>query len=196
MLSEPVYQEGCWRLNIFLDKDQDIQFKMRPYEKSSYSPYTLKCYPEVFYEKSPHFKKMDFAKRLRLLKLAHLKKVSDWIFFNKEGFLLETSISNLFWIKKDSLYTPDPSLPYYFGVTLQVVIEAAKNLGYRTYFVKKKEDDLKEADQVFICNSMKEIVDVYELDGEKLNRDAAACQKLRSEYKRLVSREDAFLPNH
>jgi len=136
---------------------------------------------------------VDFSKRLELLEEASVLGFDDWIFYDKEQHLLETSIANVFWVENETLYLPNASLPYYFGVTLQLVIESAQDLGLKVAFVKEKPSCLVQSKQVFICNSMKGIQGVSRIDNQELSINEELLKALERNYLILVNQEDALL---
>lgn len=192
-LDNPLYRKGTWRLNISGSSQGEVSFKMTPYQESLSNYCSLKIHSQPFSEPLAQFKKADFSKRLELLKEAHDLGYEDWIFYDKEQHLLETTIANVFWVEDQTLFVPDASLPYYFGVTLQLVIESAKDLGLKVAFVKKKPSCLLQNKQVFICNSMKGIKAVNKIDNQELNVNEELLETLERHYLKLVNQEDALL---
>lgn len=182
-----------YRLNLKVDDSNSIYYELNPYEEAN-SPCSLRFFSKPFYEKESQFKKLAFDERLKLLNQAHQNKVDDWIFFDEDQNLLETTIANLFWIEKRTLYAPNPSLPYYQGVTMQFILQAALKLGYSLSFVKERPLALLQEKLVFICNSMKGIVQVNQIEGSSILTDNEIFYELQSSYEDLVNLEDALLP--
>ncbi len=192
-LDDPLYQKGTWRLNISGTSNKKVSFKMTAYQESLSNYSSLKIYSKPFSEPLAQFKKTDFSKRLELLKEAHSLGYEDWIFYDQEQHLLETAIANVFWVEDQTLYVPDASLSYYFGVTLQLVIESSQDLGLKVVFVKENPSCLLQNKQVFICNSMKGIKTVNKIDNQELNVNEELLEALERSYLKLVSQEDALL---
>ena len=192
-LDEPLYQKGIWRLNIRGISKSEVSFNMTPYQDSHRTHTSLKIYSKPFSEPLAQFKKVDFSKRLELLEEASVLGFDDWIFYDKEQHLLETSIANVFWVENETLYLPNASLPYYSGVTLQLVIESAQDLGLKVAFVKEKPSCLVQSKQVFICNSMKGIQGVSRIDNQELSINEELLKALERNYLILVNQEDALL---
>lgn len=159
--------KGVWRLNVFAS--YPLYFKLTKEKEPLTKSYILKKYPTFFYEPLAQYKKEDFSLRQKLLLQAQKEGAHDWVFTNEEGFLLETAIANLFWIKDNTLFTPCDSLPLYMGVTLQKVLKNAKKLGFKIKKVKENKIESLLKAFVFITNSMKEILPVEKIENQQLS---------------------------
>lgn len=178
---ENCQRQPVWRLNLIANPESEICFQIKPYleEKKSYS---LHVFNRPFYEEKAYFKKTDFKDRLTLLEQAQRLGFDDWIFFDKNEDLLETTIANLFWIRGKKLFYPETSLPYYFGVTLQHILNGSKKIGYTLHPTKEKVKDLLSETQLFLCNSMKEIAPVESISGRRIQIDWKIFEELKQAY--------------
>lgn len=119
-------------------------------------------------------------------------KKDETLLLNNKGHVAETAGCNIFMVKKGNLYTPgyeDGIMP---GVTRVTVMELAGRLKMN---FKEKSIDFKEllkADEVFITNSMIEIMPVTEIDGNKIGDGipGPVTKKLTTAYRRLVTKEN------
>ncbi|PEJ59853.1 4-amino-4-deoxychorismate lyase [Bacillus sp. AFS002410] len=84
----------------------------------------------------------------------------EGIFLNKDGYLSEGIVSNLFFIKQNKLYTPHVDTGILNGITRQFVIHWAKLKGVSVEEGYFTEQELNEADEIFISNSIQEIIPV------------------------------------
>lgn len=95
----------------------------------------------------------------------------DAIFINTRGYVSEATTSNVFMIKKGTVITPPPTAGILSGITRKSVIEIIKR-----YFKKRiYEKDLRlanllSADEVFLTNSILEIVPVVKLGKTVIGR--------------------------
>ncbi|WP_088067069.1 aminodeoxychorismate lyase [Gottfriedia luciferensis] len=108
----------------------------------------------------------------------------EGIFLTKEGFLSEGIVSNLFFIKQDKLYTPHVDTGILNGITRQFVIQWAKSKNISVEEGFYKEEDLLNADEIFISNSIQEIIPVTTI-GEhffKVNRNSL-MKELQKDYR-------------
>lgn len=89
----------------------------------------------------------------------------DIIYVDKEQNLLESSTSNLFFIKKNTIYTPSSNILE--GITRNIVLELAK-----PYFSIELRpislSELKEMQECFITSTTKEICPVNLVDDHKM----------------------------
>lgn len=112
-------------------------------------------------------------------------------FLNEKGFLTEAAGSNLFIVKDGILKTPHYESGILPGVTRVVVFELAAQLGIKVKEVNCKLTDLQQADEVFITNSLIEIVPVTTFDGKPVadGKPGPVTKKLMKVYKTLVKKE-------
>lgn len=65
----------------------------------------------------------------QLIKIAATNnEFDDGIALDQNGYITECSCSNIFFVKNDTIYTPDLSLPILGGITRQSIIEIAQEL--------------------------------------------------------------------
>ncbi|WP_078556529.1 aminodeoxychorismate lyase [Bacillus alkalicellulosilyticus] len=111
----------------------------------------------------------------------------EGLFLTEKGHIAEGVVSNVFWVKDDVLYTPDIDTGILNGVTRQFVIELAKK---ENVFVKEgffHENELKEADEVFITNSIQEIVPIISVD-DTFFSDSSLATKLQALYSQYTTK--------
>lgn len=90
------------------------------------------------------------------------------ILLNTKGNVAEAATSNIFLVKRESLVTPSIDSGILPGVTRRVIIEIAKKLkvGVRERTVSPRE--LKSADEIFLTNSLVEVMPVMGVNGRKV----------------------------
>ena len=112
-------------------------------------------------------------------------------FLNEKGYLAEAAGSNLFLVKSGVLKTPRYESGILPGVTRVVVFELAAQLGIKVKEVNLRLVDLLQADEVFVTNSLIEIVPVTMFDGEPIANGKAGIvtRKLMKVYKEMVRKE-------
>jgi D-alanine transaminase len=86
----------------------------------------------------------------------------------RNGWVTEGSSSNVFAVLEGTLLTPPLSRDILPGITREVVLKMAEanHISYREQPVSV--DDLRQADEIWIVSSIREIVPVVELDGRTL----------------------------
>ncbi len=82
----------------------------------------------------------------------------EGIFLTKEGYVAEGLVSNIFWVKGDTLYTPGISTGILNGVTRQFLLHLAPLIGLEVKEGLFTPEELLQGDEVFITNSTQEII--------------------------------------
>lgn len=89
---------------------------------------------------------------------------AEGVFLTSTGYVAEGVVSNLFFVRDGKLYTPALETGILDGITRAYVLELAKNLGIETEEGLYPLKFAQQADEVFITNSIQEIVPVAEWD--------------------------------
>jgi 4-amino-4-deoxychorismate lyase len=113
--------------------------------------------------------------------------IAEGLMLNQQQQIIEGTMSNLFIVKDEMLFTPELSLAGVSGVMRQQVMKLAKNIGFAVNEANLTLQDLKAADEVFICNSLINIWPVIEIVNlasfrygnisQNLQRELANCNK-------------------
>jgi len=93
---------------------------------------------------------------------------AEGLFTDSRGYLAEGIVSNLFFIREGTLRTPSLDTGILAGVTRELVLELANGMGIHTEEGLYTWDDLLQAEEIFITNSIQEIVPItmlYDLQG-------------------------------
>ena len=104
-------------------------------------------------------------------------KGAEGLFLNHEGFLSEGLVSNLFFMKNGVLKTPDVCTGALPGITRAKVLELAGELGIATEIGLFRWEDLLEADEAFMTNSVQELVPVsmlFDTEGTRTDLPSVA----------------------
>ncbi|MCG3729830.1 aminodeoxychorismate lyase [Vibrio cincinnatiensis] len=84
----------------------------------------------------------------------------DGVCLDLDGFIVETTMANLFWIKGDELYTPNLCHAGVSGVARRIILQSAASLGLTVQLGHFPVEDLYQADEVFISNALLEVAPV------------------------------------
>lgn len=107
----------------------------------------------------------------------------EGVFLTKEGFLAEGIVSNLFWLKKQILYTPGLETGILDGITRRFVMQLAKEQGLTVEEGLYTPEDASDADEIFLTNSIQEIVAVTCFaDVEMPGKKGAIASSLHKKY--------------
>ena len=113
------------------------------------------------------------------------------ILTNTKGYIAEAATSNIFFIKKDNIITPSINSGILHGITRDVIIRIAGKSGFHVEekFISRRE--LLDADEVFLTNSLAEVLPVTKVDSKKISsgKVGAITKLLRISYQKQVIRE-------
>lgn len=137
-------------------------------------------YPAEYYEKGVRATLTDFRQnpkdpfcghkttcygpRLTALKNAHEKLATEALWFTTENFLAEGSVSNVFLVKKNELYTPPVQTPVLPGIARKTVLEIAEAENIPCHETPLQIGDLLEAEEVFLTNVIMEVLPVTSIE--------------------------------
>ncbi|WP_104029139.1 aminodeoxychorismate lyase [Vibrio jasicida] len=79
---------------------------------------------------------------------------TDAVTLNVQNHVIETTMANLFWVKDNSVFTPDLSLSGVAGVQRRKVLEYLDGIGIKVAVSTYSLAELLEADEIWMCNSL------------------------------------------
>ena len=100
-------------------------------------------------------------------------KFDDCFLINERESIAEATSSNVFILKKDKILTPSLSSACIEGVMRNAVIKLASNLQFKVEEREITKDDLKEADEIWLTNSIQGIQYVSEFEGVHFENNIA-----------------------
>lgn len=127
-----------------------------------------------------------------LAKMEALSKgVDEGILLNNEGYVAETTTSNIFMIKDGILSTPSEGSGILPGITRQTILEISYSMGIKVFERKISIDELFESQECFLTNTLMEVMPLVEIEGLPIGngRPGPLTIKLRQSYQELVKRE-------
>lgn len=124
---------------------------LSPYEQSGASDPTL------------GHKTTSYFSRLASLRAAHSQQAFECLWRTPRGDIAEGAISNVFIVRDNVLMTPPLSTPVLPGVTRNTVIQLAQKMRLAVEEQAFDLADLQAADEVFLTNSMMEIMPVVRI---------------------------------
>lgn len=107
------------------------------------------------------------------------------------GRITEGATSNIFIVLEGSIFTPPTDGSILAGIARRVVIDALAENNIRCledYFIRS---DLTDADEIFITNSMIEVLPITSLDGKKIlgGKPGPMARKALQVYREKVTKE-------
>ncbi|UCZ53332.1 aminodeoxychorismate lyase [Bacillus shivajii] len=119
----------------------------------------------------------------------------EGIFLTEEGYISEGVVSNIFWVKGKTLFTPDLTCGGLNGITRMFIMSLAAKLGFKVCEGRYSLSDILNADEAFVTNSIQEIISLSSIDGHPLpSKMGDVFQMFQCEYRKytttLWSREE------
>lgn len=93
--------------------------------------------------------------------------ISEGIVMDTDGNIIEGTMSNVFYGKGNTLFTPDLSACGIEGIARQKIIELSGALSIEINIKKIALQELLDADEIFICNSIIGIWPVKKIDAQE-----------------------------
>ncbi len=115
----------------------------------------------------------------------------DILFLDVEGHVTETTASNVFCVRDGSLYTPPAGRNVIAGVTRGCILEAAYRHKIPVFEQPLTPGELLAADEVFIANSVIEVIPVVRIDQTLVGagKPGVTTRFLHEAYRRMVEEE-------
>lgn len=108
----------------------------------------------------------------------------EGVFLTEQGFISEGTVSNLFWYKDGTMFTPGLSTGILNGITRKWVLNASEKLNIPIETGNYKINELHDADEVFLTNSIQELVPVNRFEQKHFpGANGQLFQKLKAKYK-------------
>lgn len=122
---------------------------------------------------------------------ARQKGAEEALLLNERGSLSECSTANIFIVKNKRIITPDEKSGILSGITRQEVLKICLQSGDDVEEREVRPEELFQADEAFITNSLLEIMPLTEINGHTLGKGFCGdiTKKLHSAYRDKVNQE-------
>ncbi len=135
-----------------------------------------------------YHKTTNLLKSIMLKEEAKTKSANEVVIINTDGFVAECVVSNIFIVINGRVITPSLDTNILPGITRRTVLDICNNSSIpasEEHFTKEK---LIKADEIFITNSLMEIMPVSMIDGYKIGKalPGEITQQIMNAYKRLI----------
>ena len=144
----------------------------------------------------PEIKSLNYLNNILAKQEATQAQAFDGLMLNAHGYLAECTTSNVFFIKSKQLYTPALESGILPGLTREVVIQLASELGLPVEEGNYSPDQLVQADECFITNTGFEIMPVREVGNSKIGPSSPGpiTKRLQDRFKANI--EQLLSPLH
>lgn len=154
--------ENCVLKLILSDRNIVITTRDNPYKSNDYSEGFSLTISDVRRNETSmltYFKWTGYVENILEKQKASDLEYNDTIFLNSKGYLSETSVSNLFFVKDKSIYTPSIRSGILNGTVRDWVIS-----NFEVIEGEYTLDNLLDADEVFITNSVMGVMKVRSIN--------------------------------
>jgi len=117
---------------------------------------------------------------LKTLNYGHFRKASleaktngydEAILLNKQKYIVEGSASNVFFVRKGILCTPSIESGCLNGITRQLILKSASQLGIKCLKSQFTLRELIGSDEAFLSNSLIEIMPLMSVNGQNIGQN-------------------------
>jgi branched-chain amino acid aminotransferase len=183
---------GRLQMDDNIDPTTMIQVKaLTPYDRNLYdegmslvvSDYRRSTSCPISRHKSTNLLKSIFLKEEANKKAAH-----ETIILNTDGHVAECVVSNIFMVSGESIVTPSLDTNILPGITRKTVLDICRDSSIPVSEECFEIDRLVNSDEVFITNSLMEIMPVSKIDDSKIGKAVPGkiTRQLMSAYKRFI----------
>lgn len=149
---------GIGRLKL-ARTDQHQWMHLQPYQ-SPKVPLLVGIYPWSV-QRHP-IKSLNYIHRAQVRAWALSRGFDDALTVDEEGYLLEGSYSNLYWILGKQLITPPNTSPLLQGIFLQQMIKRGR---FRVVFAHFRIEEIPSEARLYLCNCLHGSVPIKICDG-------------------------------
>lgn len=97
-----------------------------------------------------------------------------------EGFISETTIANLFWSKGDTIFTPSTHCDLLPGITRGILVNLIQqSSNWELQEGKFALEHILQADSVWMCNSVREVLPVAQIDDHYFDVEGSLLHELQ-----------------
>jgi branched-chain amino acid aminotransferase len=136
-------------------------------------------------------KTLNYFENLVERDAAKRRGFDETLFLDEKGCVVECATANIFFVRDENLCTPSTEMNLLPGITRAVVMELAAAGGIKVIEGTWPLADLQWSSEVFLTNSLMEIMPVREVAGVSIGKAAwgEVTRKLAADYRRLVEKE-------
>jgi branched-chain amino acid aminotransferase len=137
---------------------------------------------------SPKVKSLNYLNNILVRIEANLAGVSEALMLNDQGYVAEGSADNVFIVKNGAILTPPGYVGALEGITRNVIMEIAHDLGLPMREEVFTRHDVYVADEVFLTGTAAEVIAVVKVDGRNIGdgKPGVYTNRLLEEFRKTV----------
>lgn len=185
--------DGVLKISLVKDIDCDsllVTCRKNPYGSEDY----LRGFKIIFSDtkRNSHsllvtVKTNNYLENILEKQKATEKGFDEALFLNTDNFVAEGAVSNVFWVKDNTVYTPCVSCGLLPGIVREKIIECVKKLEIEIRQGEFTKDQLLDADEVFITNSVMNVMPVSSIEDTEFEvKKDNLTRRITEEYNLLI----------
>ncbi len=180
--------DNCPRPTIIVITDKIALYPQKFYEDGLeiVTVSTRRNYAEAV---NPRIKSLNYLNNILAKIEGKQAGVVEALMLNAEGYVVECTGDNIFFVKKGVIVTPPVHLGILEGVTRNAVIDLARELDLVVEEKVFTRHDLYTADECFLTGTAAEVIPVVKIDRRVIGsgHPGTVTQKLIAEFHRVTS---------
>jgi len=135
-------------------------------------------------------KSLKYARFLKAFEDAAAKGYDEALLLNREGYLCEGSRTNIFFVAKGKIFTPELKAGCLNGIMRQWVMRFSKDTGFPVGEVRARPRDVACAQEAFLTNAVIGVAPLVKLNGRMIGpgRPGPITRRLRRGYLKSLRR--------
>ena len=179
--------DKCPKPTVFIITDKIVLYPQKFYDEGLeiVTAATRRNLPEAI---NPRIKSLNYLNNILAKLEGKLANAPESLMLNTEGYVVECTGDNIFIVKDNVLITPPIHVGILEGVTRDVVIEIANEIGIQGEEKPFTRYELYIADECFLTGTAAEIIPVVKIDGRTIGNGlpGTMTKKLAAEFKKLT----------
>lgn len=179
--------EGCDDPQVIIITDKIKLYPSEYYEKGLelVTASTIRNHPAAL---SPRIKSLNYLNNILAKMEGQRAGCVEALMLNHQGQVAECTGDNIFVVHRDRLMTPPIEAGILEGITRNVVLKLAHDLGIDTREMPLTRHDIFVADECFLTGSAAEVIPVVKLDDRVLGdgKPGRVTNQLIEAFRRLV----------
>lgn len=175
--------KNCVKPSVIIIADQITLYPDELYEKGL-RVITVPTRRNMAETVNPMIKSLNYLNNIMAKIEANLAGAPEAIMLNQEGYVAECTGDNIFLIKDKILATPSAACGALKGVTREVAIKLAAEMGLEVRETILTRYDIYVADECFLTGTAAEVIPVVEVDGRKIadGKPGSYSRKLKNAF--------------
>ena len=180
--------DKCPKPSIIIIADKIVLYPQKYYEDGLeiVTASVRRNYAEAI---NPRIKSLNYLNNILAKIEGKQAGAEEVLMLNREGYVVECSGDNIFWIKNGTLVTPPVHMGILEGVTRNSVIDLAREAGIRVEERVFTRHDLYVADECFLTGTAAEVIPVVKIDRRSIGdrQPGKITQRLITAFRQLAN---------